>query len=167
MERINNSKTYLEDWAKGCQNCSIVSKYIENVSKILHRDYKRLKCSQFDDIYAWDVDSYEKAKNKHHNEDTVDMVFALDYGDLLMVEAKLDVHNVDNLKGEVEAKIAHTRCYLLSSTNCKTIRPSVVLFGDKNFNQMYSRYRKMRSNKTDIIPMTLSSFYQKYFSVDQ
>ena len=80
-----------------------------------------------------------------------------------MVEAKLDVKNVDNLKGEIEAKIKHTRGYLVSSTNLHTIlRPSIVLFGTKNFYQLSTRFRKMRSNKTDIVPMTLDAFYQKY-----
>ena len=164
MPQKNKSKDYIHHWAEGCSIRPCVADYITTASTILHRDYRKLKCSCFDNIYAWDADSFEKAKNSQHNLETVDMVFALDYGDLLMVEAKLDVQNVDNIRGEVEKKIVHTKEYLLSSPNCKRIRPSIVLFGHKHFNQLYNRYRKLRSNKTDIVPMTLSSFYQEYFA---
>ena len=159
----NKSKEYIKYWADGCSGQSCVADYIIPASAILNRDYPKLKCACFNNIFAWDADSYEKVLHKHHNYETVDMVFGLDYGELLMVEAKLDIQNVENIKGEIEKKVAHTKEYLVSSDNFKTVRPSVVLFGQKNFNQLYSRYRKMRSNKTDIIPMTLSTFFSDYF----
>ena len=163
-QRKNNSKEYIKHWADGCSLRPCVADYITTASDILHHDYRSLKCSEFDDIYAWDADGYEHKKYGSNSSETVDMVLGLAYGDLLMVEAKLDVKNVDNIKGEVEAKINHTRGYLVSSTNFhKVLQPSVVLFGTKNFNQLYTRFRKMRSNKTDIVPMTLIAFYQKYF----
>ena len=163
-KRKNKSKEYIQHWADGCSIRPCVADYITTASDILHRDYRSLKCSDFDDIYAWDADGYEHKKYGSNSSETVDMVFGLDYGDVLMVEAKLDVKNVDNIKGEIEAKVKHTRSYLVSSTNLHTIlQPSIVLFGTKNFYQLYTRFRKMRSNKTDIVPMTLSDFYKKYF----
>lgn len=163
-KRKNNSKEYIRYWAEGCSIRPCVADYITTVSDILHRDYRNLKCSDFDDIYAWDADGYEHKKYGSHSSETVDMVLGLDYGEVLMVEAKLDVKNVDNIKGEIEAKVKHTRSYLVSSTKLhKILQPSIVLFGTKNFYQLSTRFRKMRSNKTDIVPMTLSAFYQKYF----
>lgn len=163
-QRKNNSKEYIKYWADGCALRPCVADYITPASDILHHDYRSLKCSDFDDIYAWDADGYEHKKYGSNSSETVDMVFGLGYGDVLMVEAKLDVKNVDNLKGEVEAKVNHTRGYLVSSINLLNIlQPSVVLFGTKNFYQLSTRFRKMRSNKTDIVPMTLSSFYDNYF----
>lgn len=163
-KRKNNSREYIKHWADGCSIRPCVADYITTASDILHHDYRNLKCSDFDDIYAWDADGYEHKKYGSNSSETVDMVFGLDYGDVLMVEAKLDVKNVDNIKGEIEAKVNHTRSYLVSSTNLnKIMQPSIVLFGTKNFYQLSTRFRKMRSNKTDIVPMTLNAFFKEYF----
>jgi len=167
VQQKNRSRDYIQQWADGSSISPCVTDYIVPVSNILHRDYPKLKCDYFNDIYAWDVDCYEKNKHKYQNSETVDMVFALKAGVMLMVEAKLDVRNVDNIKGEIESKINYTRNYLVSSTNFKSIsNPSIVLFGQKNFEQLSSRFRRLRSNKTDIKPMTLPSFYDVYFSSD-
>ena len=92
------------------------------------------------------------------------MVIGLNFGEMLMVEAKIDVQNVDNIKGEIEEKICHTKSYLVSSVNYKkNVIPSIVLFGQKNFERLSSRFRRLRSNKTDIKPMTLPLFYKNYF----
>lgn len=140
------------------------SDFISSVSVILHRDYNKLVCSDYDDIYAWDADGYEHKKYGHQSSETVDMVFAMDYGKMLMVEAKLEVRNVDNIKGEVESKINHTRDYIVSSTSFKSIMcPSVVLFGQKRFHELSNRFRRMNINKTNIKPMTLASFHKEYF----
>jgi hypothetical protein len=165
-KRKNNSKEYIQFWADGCSIRPCVADYITTVSSILHQDYRSLKCSDFDDIYAWDADGYERKKYGANSSETVDMVFGLGYGDILMVEAKLDVKNVDNIKGEVEAKVKHTSTYLVSSINLRNIiRPSIVLFGTKNFQQLYTRFRKMCSNTTDIVPMRLNDFYKKFFVI--
>lgn len=161
---VNKTKENLDYWAAGCTLRPCVSDFIKIVSTILHRDYPRLKCQNFDQIYAWDADSYEKLKNKCRNAETVDMVFGLDKGKLLLAEAKLDVKNVDNLKGEIEAKIRHTKDYIFSSDNFQNIvSPSIVLFSPENFNVKYNRFRKMRSNKVDIKPMTLTTFFDSFF----
>lgn len=161
---INKSKTYIMDWADGCFLRPCVTGYIHPASDILHHDYPKLKCDYFNKIYAWDADSYEKSVHKHQNTETVDMVFGLDYGKMLMVEAKLDVQNVDNIKGEIEDKINHTRSYLVSSTKLRSIaNPSIVLFSHVKFEQLSSKFRRLRSYKTDIKPMTISSFYKDYF----
>ena len=160
----NKSKAYIENWAAGCTMRPCVSDYISSVSAILHRDYPNLICSDYNNIYAWDADGYEHKKYGHQSSETVDMVFAMDYGKMLMVEAKLDVRNVDNIKGEVENKINHTRDYIVSSTNFKSIMyPSVVLFGQKRFHELYNRFRRMNNYKINIKPMTLTSFYKEYF----
>lgn len=161
---VNKTKENIEYWAAGCTLHPCVSDYIKTVSIILHRDYPKLKCQDFDQIYAWDADSYEKVKNKCHNAETVDLVMGLDKGKMLLVEAKLDVKNVDNLKGELEAKIRHTKDYLVSSDNFRgLISPSIVLFSHDNFEVKKTRFRKMRNNKVDINPMTLSTFFDSYF----
>ena len=65
---------------------------------------------------------------------------------------------------EIEAKINHTRDYLVSSTNVKSIMtPSVVLFGQKRFHELTTRFRRMNNNRANIKPMTLSTFYKEYF----
>lgn len=164
MSKKNNSKVYIENWAAGCTSQTCVADFITTVSTILHHDYRTLKCKQFDKIYAWDADGYEHKIHGHQCIETVDMVFGLDYGKMLMVEAKLKVQNVDNIKGEVETKINNTRQYVVSSTNFKSIvKPSIVLFDQKNFHTLYNRFRRLNNNRTDIKPMTLSSFYKEYF----
>lgn len=168
MAKSNNSKKYIEHWALGCSCTPRVEDYISSVSKILHRDYPRENLRAFDNVYAWDADRYEHKKYGNQSSETVDLVFGMDYGLILMVEAKLSVQNVENIKGEVEAKIKHTREYIVSSDNFKkTVEPSIVLFGQKRFHELYTRYRKMRNNKTDIVPMTLSAFYDKYFGTSK
>jgi hypothetical protein len=160
----NKTKENIQFWAAGCHLRPCVSGFIDTVSTILHRDYPNLKCKDFDQIYAWDADTYEKAKNKCRNCETVDLVFGLDKGKMLLAEAKLDVKNVDNLKGEIESKIRHTKEYLVSSDNFRCIAsPSIVIFSQDNFNTKYNRFRKMRSNKGDIIPMTLTTLFDSYF----
>lgn len=163
-KKKNKSRDYIEDWAAGCTMRPCAADYISSVSDILHRDYHNLECRDYSDIYAWDADGYEHKKYGHQSSETVDMVFAMDYGKMLMVEAKLNVRNVDNIKGEVEDKISHTRNYIVSSTSFRSlITPSVVLFGQKRFHEFYNRFRRLNNNKTNIKPMTISSFYKEYF----
>ena len=164
MGKKNNSRIFIEDWAAGCTSNKCVSDFISTVSTILHHDYRNLKCNQFDNIYAWDADRYENKMYGNQSSETVDMVLGIAYGKMLMVEAKLNVQNVDNIKGEVEAKINHTRQYIVSSINFKSIvKPSIVLFDQKNFHSLYNRFRRLNNYKTNIEPMTLSTFYMKYF----
>ena len=164
MAKSNNSKKYIEHWALGCPYTPCVADYISPVSEILRRDYPRENLRAFNNIYAWDADRYENKKYGNQSSETVDLVFGMDYGNILMVEAKLSVQNVENIKGEVEAKIKNTREYVVSYDNFKkVIEPSIVLFGQKHFHELYTRYRRMRNNKTDIVPMTLSEFHDKYF----
>lgn len=156
---MTKSKNYILNWLSGCHFCNEAKQYVTSVSNILHDDYKSLKCDEFDDIYAWDTDKYEKSKRSGHSEETVDMVIALDYGKLLMTEAKLNVKKIDNLKGEIEDKISHTKDYIASSINFKYCVPSIVLINAENFQSKYNRFRKLRNDKNDIIPMTLHGFY--------
>ena len=141
--------------------------FIRCISDILHDDYKKLKCPCFDETFAWDADEFEielkKGKDRSRSE-TVDFVVGLENGQLLMVEAKLSVSNVDNIKGEVEKKIEHTRHYLVSSyafTSC--YKPSIVLFGPKDIERNIRRYRNMRNSQTDIVPMSVEKFYNTFF----
>lgn len=160
----NKTKANIQYWAEGCPLRPCTSDFIDTVAIILHRDYPNLKCKEFEQVYAWDADTYEKAKNKGRNCETVDFVFGLDKGKMLLAEAKLDVKNVDNIKGEIESKIRHTKEYLVSSYNFRCmVSPSIVIFSHDNFNTKYNRFRKMRSNKGDIIPMTLTTLFESYF----
>lgn len=159
-ENMDRSKDYISYWAKGCSLTPRVSKYIDSVSNILHKDYPKLRCDCFNGIFAWDSDSFEKAMRKSISSNTVDMVLSLNPGMMIMIEAKLDVENVQQLKGEIETKIQKTKDYLVSSTSFVCcVNPSIVLFSSDNFERKKTRYRKMRSNKTDIVPMTISSLY--------
>lgn len=156
---MTESKKYIHYWLDGCSFVDEAKKYVTSASNILHDDYKSLKCDEFNDVYAWDADKYEKSKHSGHSKKTVDMVIALNYGKLLMTEAKLKVKKIDNLKGEIEEKIANTKEYIVSSTNFKFCVPSIVLFSTENFPSKYNRFRKLRNNQKDIIPMTLPDFY--------
>ena len=162
---IYTSKDCIEIWANSCSQQPSPRNYIYPIETILHKDYKKLSCTEFSDKYAWDADAYEIACKKGTKRDeTVDFVVGLENGQLLMVEAKLDVENVTNLKGEVERKISHTKSILVTSLHFKSCAtPSVVLFGGKNLERNIRRYRNMRNNKTDIVPMSLSDFYKRYF----
>jgi hypothetical protein len=162
--KVNKTKENIEFWAAGSNLRPCVSDYIATATEILHRDYPKLKCKNFDQVYAWDADTYEKVKNKCWNSETVDLVFGIDKGKLLLVEAKLDIKNVDNIKGEIELKIRHTKDYLVSSNNFRCIvYPSIVLFGQEGFYSKYNRFRKMRNNRGDIVPKTLSDLFNLYF----
>jgi len=164
MAKKNNYKVYIENWAEGCNIRPLVADFITTVSTILHHDYCTLECGRFDNIYAWDADKYEQKRHGNQSSKTVDMVLGLDYGKMLMVECKLKVQNVDNIIGEIEAKINHTRQYIVSSNNFKSvIQPSIILFAPKNFNVLYTRFRKFNNNKTNIKPMTLDGFYKEFF----
>ena len=130
MAKSNNSKKYIEHWAIGCSCTPCVADYISSVSEILHRDYPKENLRAFDKIYAWDADRYENKKYGNQSSETVDLVFGLDYGQILMVEAKLSVQNVENIKGEVEAKIKHTREYVVS----KKVRGAQIRINPININ---------------------------------
>ena len=118
---IYTSKDCIEIWANSCSQQPSPRNYIYSIETILHKDYKKLSCTEFSDKYAWDADAYEIACKKGTKRDeTVDFVVGLENGQLLMVEAKLDVENVTNLKGEVERKISHTKSILVTSLHFKS-----------------------------------------------
>lgn len=157
----------IREWAKGCCGKPIVENFIHSIETILKKDYKNISFKMFQDKMAWDADEYEIALKKGTNRtETVDFVVGMANGQLLMVEAKLDVVNVENLKSEIEDKIKHTRNYLVSSTSFNScVSPSVLLFGNKNNNiqRNINKFRRLRNNKTDILPMSISDFYNRFF----
>ncbi len=164
---IYQSEDCIRKWAKGYSGKLNPEGYIRSIETILKKDYKRQSFTDFKDKKAWDADQYEIALKKGTDRsETVDFVVGMVNGQLLMVEAKLDVVNVENLKREIENKIQHTRTYLVSSTNYKSCAsPSVVIFGNKknNIQRNINKFMRLRSNKRDIRPMSLSDFYQRYF----
>ena len=172
MQMQNNKILHSNDsivlWAGGISGTPVAERFICSIETILHKDYKNLSCSCFREKNAWDADSYEIALKKGTNQtETVDFVMGLTNGQLVMVEAKLDVVNVDHLAGEIEEKIKKTKRYLVSSTTFKSCaKPSVVLFGNKknNIQRNINKFRRLRQSKTDIIPMSLSDFYTNYFT---
>ena len=164
---IYQSDDCIREWAKGCSGKPDPEDFIRSIESILKKDYKRVSFTDFKDKKAWDADQYEVALKKGTDRaETVDFVVGMANGQLLMVEAKLDVVNVENIKREIENKIQHTRTYLVSSTNYKSCAsPSVVIFGNKknNIQRNINKFMRLRSNKKDIRPMSLSDFYQRYF----
>lgn len=169
MQDQNNCKyesvEAITEWADGCNGRE--SEFIKPISCILHKDYKKMSFKMFDGKMAWDADEYEVAIKKGGDRmETVDFVVGLVNHQLLMVEAKLNVEKVDNLKGEIEKKIANTRQYLVSSITFRSLaNPSVVLLGNKknNIQQNINKFMRLRSYKRDIQPMSLNDFYKSYF----
>jgi len=159
------SEDAITEWAKGCKGKE--AEFIKSIASILHKDYKTMSFKAFEDKMAWDADEYEVSLKKGTDRtETVDFVVGLVNHQMLMVEAKLNVVNVDNLKREIEDKIIHTKRYLVSSTTFRSCAiPSIVLLGNKknNIEQNINKFMRLRSYKRDIQAMSLDSFYEKYF----
>lgn len=170
MQSPNSCKYESEDaiteWANGCNGKEV--EFIKPIATILHKDYKKMSFKVFEDKMAWDADEYEVVLKKGGDRaETIDFVVGLANHQLLMVEAKLNVVKVDNLKQEIEEKIIHTKRYLVSSTtfrSCAT--PSIVLLGNKknNIQQNINKFMRLRSYKRDIQAMSLDTFYERYFA---
>lgn len=95
------SEDAITEWAKGCKGKE--AEFIKSIASILHKDYKTMSFKAFEDKIAWDADEYEVSLKKGTDRtETVDFVVGLVNHQMLMVEANLNVVNVDNLKREIE-----------------------------------------------------------------
>lgn len=140
---------------------------IKPIDVIIKKDYKSIKRTPFKKELAIDLDSAEivlKSIKKGEQECTVDFSICLKNRSLLLVEAKLDVDNVDNISKSIKEKITYSRSLLLSELICNKIdEDTIILLKDDRFYEKSNRLKKMLSNNIHINPLRLNDFYDKFF----
>ena len=111
---------------------------IEQILAILQREHYSEKTSPFTSEVALNLDEYELkcTKGKTKRDNTVDFVVCLDKNKLLLVEAKLNVVNVENIRNIFD-KISHSKDLLnVQPTPFLIIQMSLYYWVMINFNRI-------------------------------
>lgn len=142
---------------------------IEQILAILQREHYSEKTSPFTSEVALNLDEYELkcTKGKTKRDNTVDFVVCLDKNKLLLVEAKLNVVNVENIRNIFD-KISHSKDFLNVQPTSFSYHPDVVvLLGNDKFQQNSNRLRRMLIPRSmNVKPLRVSDFYVEYFKLD-
>lgn len=175
MSTKNNNRTGLRkykdesvirNFASGIDQ---MEKSINYIKCILQQEgYKNKKCP-FDQEVALNLDQVEILSRKGTLRDkTVDFVVGLEKDWLLLVEAKLDVENVENITKNIHEKIKHSLDILKSNINYIHAEDLViVLLKDQNFQQQSNRLRRLLLARTsNIRPLRVCDFHKDYFIPD-
>lgn len=169
---INHKRYYKSDEAirNFVADDHIMSQCLEYIRDILRSENHRGKYCPFNEEIALNLDKVEilqKQKSGAERESTVDFVVCLENDWLLLVEAKLDVDNVDNIRKDIYDKIAHSKMMLQSCDNyCHMEDVVVVLLKDKDFQERYNRLRRQLIAKNfNVKPFRVCDFYNEYFVV--
>lgn len=145
---------------------SIMEANIDYIKCILRNEGYKSKKNFFKNEIALNLDKVEILQKKGTlRGKTVDFVVGLDKDWLLLVEAKLDVDNVENIMKGIFDKILHSMNILKSNINYVHSESIVIiLLKDQNFQQQSSRFRKLLLARTsNIKPLRVCDFYEDYF----
>lgn len=163
-ERVYGGNDLLESIVNG--NEELLSG-LGQIVDILKKDYKNRRCIPFKGELAIDLDKVEIKLAAHKGCErncTVDFFICLKNESLLLVEAKLDVDNVNNISKSIKSKIDYSRSIILSKLIYNRIDAEViVLLKDERFHERSNRLKKLVSNNLNITPSRLNDFYEKFF----
>jgi hypothetical protein len=123
---------------------------------------------------ALNVDAVEIIRSKGRDRSqTVDFVVGMDRNVLLLVEAKFNVKDVENIKAkEVYGKIKHSKELLSAFENFSHLRfqiddSTVILLSQtKQFQQQKNKLKRKFNNDPHIIPHNVFTFHVDYFKAD-
>lgn len=145
----------------------IMEASIDYIKCILQNEGYKNKKKFFKNEIALNLDKVEILQKKGTLRDkTVDFVVGLDKDWLLLVEAKLDVDNVENITKCIFDKILHSKNILKSNINyIHSESIVIILLKDQNFQQQSNRLRKLLLAHTpNIKPLRVCDFYENYFA---
>lgn len=147
----------------------IMEESIECIKCILQNEGYKNKKNYFKNEIALNLDKVEFLLKKGTLRDkTVDFVVGLEKDWLLLVEAKLDVDNVDNIIKGIFGKVSHSMDILKSNINyIHSESIVIILLKDQNFQQRSHRLRQLLLARTpNIKPLRVCDFYNNYFMPD-
>ena len=107
---------------------------------------------------------YNKTKQKSNRDKTYDFVVGLNNNQLMLVEAKFDANNMDNVASDVKNKIKHSEDLLKSNTNFISIfNKKIILLNKKNIEQNKRKLKNKLNNDPSYSPLDVKDFYEIYF----
>ena len=116
-----------------------------------------------------DLDEVEKNKHKStaNFDRTVDFVVCFENKQLLLVEAKFDANNMDDVASKIKRKISHSKDILVSNINFISFHNKniILLSNDKKYEQNRRKLKNLLVQDTTIDPLNIESFYNKYFII--
>lgn len=165
---IDNKIKYLdnsviEDYAS---QDSIMYKSLEPIKDILIREKCKDRNIKFSKELALNLDKVEieKQKGTPYNDNTVDLVLGLENKQLLLVEAKYDAKNMENIARDIHKKIKHSIELLVSNPKFVSLHnKKIVLLASENFQQNKRKLMSLLKNDSSFHPVTTTEFYYTYF----
>lgn len=145
----------------------IMSQSLEPIKKILQDEKCKEKGIKFTNELALDLDNVEIEMKKGTSSDesnTVDFVVGLENKHLLLVEAKFEAKNMNNIASEIPKKIKHSKEILISNTKFTNIYSKIIiLLNSDNFQQNKRKLLNLLDNKISYSPMKVNEFYNTFF----
>lgn len=137
------------------------------IKKILHDEKCKERNLKFTDELALNLDKVEiemKKGTSSEESKTVDFVIGLENRLLLLVEAKFDAKNMDNVAREMPKKIKHSKEILVGNTKFIDLyHKTIILLSSDNFEQNKTRLLNQLCNNTAYSPMNVKEFYSSFF----
>lgn len=164
IQRKYKDESSIRNYVSGNKILESSIDYIKNI--LVEEGYKNKK-NPFHKEIALNLDKVEILYKKGtYRKKTVDFVVGLDNNSLLLVEAKLNVDNVENISKSIFDKISNSMTILKSNANYVQSESFVIiLLKDQNFQQQSNRLRKLLvARNKDIKPSRVCDFYEDYFS---
>lgn len=147
----------------------IMTACLDSILNILKNEkYKEKKCP-FNAEIALNLDKVEcLIKKGGERAKTVDFVVCLEKDWLLLVEAKLEVSNVENIARNIQGKIENSKNILCSCDNYIHSEESVVILLNNNkYQEQSNKLRRLLIGKNiNIKPFNVRSFYEHFFLKD-
>lgn len=125
---------------------------------------KKKKPTPFSNEFGIYLDDYIRSTKPHQLNHTTDMVVGLSPKHLLLVEIKLNSKNTENISfSDLKAKYQSSRNILNTTNDFSFCKEMILIISDKNFEQNFSKLRRICNNDPNYIPQTINKFYLSYF----
>lgn len=162
-KHVNND--FITEYASGDIN---MKNSIRRIVDILKDEKCKEKKLPFNSEKALDLDEVEKQQQKGAAsfDRTVDFIVGLQNKQLLLVEAKFDANNMDDVASKIKRKISHSKDILVSNINFVRFHNKniILLSSDKMYEQNRRKLKGLLAHDTTIDPLNVVKFYNEYFS---
>lgn len=158
-----NDNTVIEDYAS---EDFIMYKSLEPIKDILIREKCKDRNIKFSKELALNLDKVEieKKKKTPYMDNTVDLVIGLENKHLLLVEAKYDAQNMENIARDIHKKIKHSRELLVSNPKFVSLyNKKIILLHSEKIEENKRRLMSYLKNDISFHPLTTTEFYFTYF----
>ena len=165
---INKGAKYLEnaDIEDYVSEDKVMRLCLEKIITILRREGCKEKNLKFTCEVALDLDKVEieNRKGTSNRDNTVDFVIGLGNKQLLLVEAKFDAKNMENVASDIPKKVKHSREILTCNPKFVSFyNKSLILLNSEKFEQNKRKLLTLLNNQTSYAPMKVNEFYTTFF----